>query len=399
MGVKVLISEDNSFKAQLLTDALVEYGVPIADIIIAQNAYETRCALKDNAGLIDLLLLDLVLPNRFGDTPHASVGLELLKLILEDGEYHPPKNIVGTTADYEAREQHEVEFRRFTTQILMVTPELPDWRFSLQKLISRIERSQEQPRESLVDVCFVTALRHPELAAVLQLPISWTPEQSLGNGVLIQEGTAEIDGKLKKFVCAHSTQMGMIAASYMVRVLWEKYFPKLIIMTGICGGVRNVKLGDVIVADRSWDWQGGKWLHTGEFDSAPDHKEGSPELVALARGTEELAQSFWRGKDKRPESPPSVKVGPMLSGSAVVEDPAKHDIFIRQHRKAIAVDMECFGVYFSADMSVDPQSKVLCIKCVSDLADRNKADNFQDYCSELSARVGFEVVRRYFSKV
>ena len=395
--MKVLIAEDNNYKTQLLVEALGECGISTSSIIVAANAYETRCALRDNAGLIDLLLLDLVLPNRSGDTPMATVGLELLKLILEDGEYHPPKNIVGTTADSEARDQYEEEFRKLTTQILMVTPELPDWRFSLEKLISRIKRSQEHPRESLVDACFVTALRHPELEAVLKLQIAWTPEQSLGNGVLIQEGTAEIDGKLRRFVCAHSTQMGMIAASFMVRALWEKYYPKLIIMTGICGGIRNVKLGDVIIADRSWDWQSGKWLHTGTFDSAPDHKEACPELVALARGTEDLSLSFWKDQSQRPEDPPNILVGPMLSGSAVVEDPTKHEIFIRQHRKAIAVDMECFGVYFSANMSVDPQPKVLCIKCVSDLADRNKLDNFQSYCSDLSAKIGFEVVRKYYS--
>lgn len=397
MKNKILISEDNEYKRELLSAELIKNGVLESDIIIAKNSYETRCALRDNAGNIALLLLDLVLPNREGDVPSANVGLELLRLILEDGEYHPPRNIVGTTADGEARGQHESEFQKLTTQILMVTPELHDWRFSLERLVSRINRSAESPKESLVDVCFITALRQPELAAVLKLPIEWTPEQSLGNGVLIQEGTAEIGGKIRRFICAHSTQMGMIAASFMVMALWQKYYPKLIIMTGICGGVRGVQLGDVIVADRSWDWQSGKWLHDGEFESAPDHKEACPELVALARGSEAMVQQFWKEQAVRPATPPKIKVGPMVSGSAVVEDKSKHEIFIQQHRKAIAVDMECFGVYFAARMSVEPESKVLCIKGVSDLADRNKTDNYQIYCSELSAAVGFEVAKRYFS--
>ncbi|MNP76472.1 hypothetical protein D3C76_1737170 [compost metagenome] len=57
--------------------------------------------------------------------------------------------------------------------------------------------------------------------------------------------------------------------------------------------------------------------------------------------------------------------------------------------------MECYGVYFAADMSVDPQSKFICIKCVSDLADRNKTDNYQNYCAELSATIGFEVALKF----
>lgn len=395
MTFKVLISEDIPYKAQLLSDAISSFDISELEIVFAKNGYETRCALREHAGTIDLLLLDLVLPNREGDIPSASVGIELLRQILEDEEYLPPTSIVGTTADNEAMDEYEEAFKNLTTQILLVTPELTAWRFSLEKLISRIVRSQEHPKESLVDVCFITALRHPELAAVLGLPINWTPEQSLGNGVLIQEGTADVDGKLRKFVCAHSSQMGMIAASFMTRVLWEKYYPKLIIMTGICGGVRNVNLGDVIVADRSWDWQSGKWLHSGEFDSAPDHKEASPDIVALARGTEDISLQFWKNQDQRPETQPKVHVGPMLSGSAVVEDPSKHAIFVKQHRKAIAVDMECYGVYFATDLSVDPQSKFICIKCVSDLADRNKTDNYQTYCSELSATVGFEVALKF----
>ncbi|MFI7836183.1 phosphorylase family protein [Pseudomonas asiatica] len=395
MAVKVLISEDTPYKAQLLSDALSTFEISGLEIIFAKNGYETRCALREHAGTIDLLLLDLVLPNREGDTPSASVGIELLRQILEDEEYLPPTSIVGTTADNEAMDEYEESFKNLTTQILLITPELTAWRFSLEKLISRIVRSQEHPKERLVDVCFITALRYPELTAVLGLPVSWTPEQSLGNGVLIQEGTAEIDGKLRKFVCAHSSQMGMIAASFMTRVLWEKYYPKLIVMTGICGGVRNVNLGDVIVADRSWDWQSGKWLHSGEFDSAPDHKEASPDIVALARGTEDISLQFWKNQDQRPETQPKIHVGPMLSGSAVVEDPSKHAIFVKQHRKAIAVDMECYGVYFAADMSVDPQSKFICIKCVSDLADRNKADNYQKYCADLSATIGFEVALKF----
>ncbi|MEW5620700.1 hypothetical protein ABGT18_05125 [Pseudomonas putida] len=395
MAVKVLISEDTPYKAQLLSDALSTFDISGLELIFAKNGYETRCALREHAGTIDLLLLDLVLPNREGDTPSASVGIELLRQILDDEEYLPPTSIVGTTADNEAMGKYEESFKNLTTQILLVTPELTAWRFSLEKLISHIVRSQQHPKERLVDVCFITALRYPELTAVLGLPISWTPEQSLGNGVLIQEGTAEIDGKLRKFVCAHSSQMGMIAASFMTRVLWEKYYPKLIVMTGICGGVRNVNLGDVIVADRSWDWQSGKWLHSGEFDSAPDHKEASPDIVALARGTEDISLQFWKSQDQRPGTQPKVHVGPMLSGSAVVEDPSKHAIFVKQHRKAIAVDMECYGVYFAADMSVDPQSKFICIKCVSDLADRNKTDNYQNYCAELSATIGFEVALKF----
>jgi len=84
----------------------------------------------------------------------------------------------------------------------------------------------------------------------------------------------------------------------------------------------------------------------------------------------------------------------MVSGSAVVENSELHARFFAQHRKAIAVDMECFGVYFSASMSSNPAPKFICIKSISDLANRDKSDNYQKFCSELSAYVSFKIVER-----
>lgn len=396
MAIKVLIAEDDDNKARLLESELIALGVSQQNIITVTNAAETRQALVEHAHTINLMLLDLALPNRDKDTPHASVGLEILRMIVVDGEYVSPDAIVGTTADSEVLTEYENRFRDNLTQILFVAPDVSQWKASLRSLILRIKSSQDAPRDHKVDVCFVTALRKPELAAVLKLPIVWGAEQSLGNGVLIQEGTSEINGKVRTFICAHSNQMGMVAASFMMRVIWERYFPRLVFMTGICGGLKDSALGDVIIAERSWDWQSGKVLHDGSFESAPDQKEGNPELVALARGMEASAVEFWTSQESRPAKKPVLHVGPMVSGSSVVEDVALHDRFFSQHRKAIGVDMECYGLYFTTQMSVMPTSQALCIKCVSDLADRAKSDNYQEYCSQLSANVAFGIVKRFF---
>lgn len=396
MSTKVLVVEDSKDKEVLILRELLRLGIDEKNVTIATDAVEARKALRLQSARFDLMLLDLKLPARKDELPDAKVGLELLRMILDDEEYLSPSNIVGTTADAEAMNQLDGHFRKYTTQILMVTPEDDNWKYSLERLLSRIERSSQQVKQYDVDVCFVTALRKPELQAVLALPINWLPEQSLGNGVLFQEGTVEISGICRKLICAHSSHMGMIAATFMTRALWERFSPRLIIMTGICGGLKDAGLGDVIVAERSWDWQSGKWLENGEFEASPDHKEGNAELVALARGTDSLAEEFWKAQENRPSNKPVVRVGPMVSGSAVVEDPDKHLLFTKQHRKAIAVDMECFGVYFASEMSSELKPKTICIKAVSDLADRNKSDNYQDYCSNISAAVAFDIVQRYF---
>lgn len=398
LSIKVLVVEDSEAKISTITKEILSLGVTEANIIVARSGVDARRALKEHVGSLSLMLLDLALPNRAGDIPSAAIGLELLKQILEDGEYSAPDTIVGTTADLETLSKYEQDFKSYTTQIFLVSPESVEWKFSLGKIVQRIKRSLDAPREFKIDVCFITALRHPELDGVQQLPIEWSPEQSLGNGVLFQEGTASINGQVRTFVCAHSTQMGMVAATFMCSALIERFAPRLLIMTGICGGLPGTKLGDLVVANRSWDWQSGKWLHNSTFEAGPDQKEGSSILIGLAQRVEGYINDFWRAAEHRPEKAPALKVGPMVSGSAVVEDKSKHITFLHQHRKAVAVDMECFGVYFSARMALTPQPRAICIKAVSDLADRHKQDNYQMYCSKLSAGAAFEIVKMFFTE-
>lgn len=396
MKFKVLVSEDSDSKIAVIKSELLKLGAEEDGIIVAKSGVDTRRALKEHSGSLNLMLLDLALPNRTGDLPVPETGMELLKQILDDGEYVAPDNIVGTTADFEILSAFESGFNKYTTQILLISPGEQEWKFSLSKLVKRIERAIAQPKDYKVDVCFVTALRYPELESIKELPIAWSPEQALGNGVLFQEGTMVVRDKTLAFICAHSTQMGTVAASFMTAALIDRFCPRLLIMTGICGGLPGTRLGDLIISNRSWDWQSGKWLHSGLFEAAPDHKEATPELVGLAQTMEKFVYDFWISQVSRPSEPSSLRVGPMLSGSAVVEDKSKHATFLHQHRKAIAVDMECYGVYFAAQMCASPRPKVLCIKAVSDLADRNKKDKFQKYCSDISAVSALEVVKMYY---
>lgn len=394
MSIKVLIVDDNKKKINSLKAELISFGVPEQNIDSVEHSVDARRALNSNA--YDLLLLDLILPSRPGAKESAETGLDLLRQIMEDGDLPPPRNIVGVTADEQALSQFDEEFRSLTIQILFYDAAEEAWRVSLGHLVSSIKASIANENNFSSDICFVTALRDPELLGVLALPVEWGVEESLGNGILFQRGVYSDGEKRLNLICAHSTQMGLVSAAFLSRLIIERFKPRLLMMTGICGGIGDsVKLGDLIVAEKSWDWQSGKWLHDGSFEAAPDQKDASPELVALARGMTEIANGFYNTYvGTRAEKPPSILVGPMVSGSAVVESLDLHARFKTQHRKAIAVDMECFGIYFSAFMSPPPTPKFICIKAVSDLSDMNKADKIQAYCSNLSASVSFQIAKK-----
>jgi len=200
-------------------------------------------------------------------------------------------------------------------------------------------------------------------------------------------------------VAAHAKSMGMVAACHLTKTVIETFRPKTLVMTGFCGGLPGeVELGDVIIAERSWDWQSGKWTDAG-FEQAPDQKEASGELVALAKSLETEAVEFMRSvaQHRNPGRKPRFRDGPMLTGSAVVTDEELHAMFAKQHRKAIAVDMECYGVYYSAYYAEEPKPMFLCIKTVADLSGGAKGKEFQQYGSALSARIALKTLLNHFA--
>ena len=84
---------------------------------------------------------------------------------------------------------------------------------------------------------------------------------------------------------------------------------------------------------------------------------------------------------------PSVRTGYMASGDSVVQNKAVIDIMIKNHlRQADGLDMEAYGVYFAAQQAVMPKPIPICMKAISDFADKKKSDEHQAYAAYTSAQ-------------
>jgi nucleoside phosphorylase/CheY-like chemotaxis protein len=398
MSIFALVVDDDEEKLGRVVGELVTLGLDKSEIYTAGDAAAARKILYERS--FDLLLLDLNLPERVGSVkgPAAEVGLGLLRQIVEDEEIPAPSSIVGITSDSLSLVDYRAEFDSLTTQILFIDPINTEWKHSLKFLVGRINNKNQEAFDA--DIFFLTALREPEQTEILKLPLSWSAEESLGNGILIRRGSFEYRGITRKVVTAHSNQMGPVASAYLTGLIIQRFRPRLLFMTGICGGIGNKpKLGDIIFAEKSWDWQSGKWSAGGKFEIAPDPKDGDGELLAFGHGIKDLIGKYHlEFPGSRPKEVPKILHGPMVSGSAVVADKTLHDRFITQHRKSVGVDMECYGVYFSASMATGPKPKVLCLKAVSDLANRQKSDDFQEYCSYITARAALDIAKKFFDK-
>ena len=129
-----------------------------------------------------------------------------------------------------------------------------------------------------------------------------------------------------------------------------------------------------------------------------DPRDGAADLVAYARTVGDavaLMHDRFSGYEK-PLNAPKLVAGPMVTGSSVVASKDIQNVFKGQHRKMAGIDMECYGMYYAASNHAGAPVRTLCIKAVSDLADRAKSDDHQQYCSFISAAAMLEVVRLHF---
>lgn len=396
--MRFLIVDDDPLKASVVSAFLVENGVQEGDIFVAEHAAGARILLADSC--VDVLLIDVLLPARQGALPRGENSIELLRQIIEDGTTRAPKHILGITASLEAQANFDTEFRGLVTQLLHVAPGYDTWRDALKMLLQWIHHV-EVDESNDYDICVLNALRTPELEAVhSSWPLLLGEEVLLRKNILCQTGTVTLGDVDRRIVCAHLSQMGPISAAHAATALLTEYRPRILLMTGICGGFsEHVCIGDVIIAEKSWDWQAGKWTEDGSLATASDQRAAAPELVALARSAESALLPLYKKYElSKPSIAPKLVVGPMVTGSSVIASLDIQKAFRNQHRKMVGVDMECYGLYYAAENHAAAPVKAICIKAVSDLADRAKGDDFQVYASHISAQLALDVVARFFTR-
>lgn len=188
---------------------------------------------------------------------------------------------------------------------------------------------------------------------------------------------------------------------HLSRVL-EECQPRIAIMTGICAGDRrHVQLGDLVVAERTFTFDSGKFTLD---DGRQVHLHDTMTYQLDAKTLQFLGLfDKWRplvARLKRPSHPPeqgkrrklTCHIKPMASSSAVRADHPFNDIQAPV-RGTIAIDME--GAAFGLVMSRHPLISWLVVKGVCDYADQNKNDAYHVYAARASALYALRFIRAY----
>ena len=186
---------------------------------------------------------------------------------------------------------------------------------------------------------------------------------------------------------------------HLSRVL-EECRPRIAIMTGICAGdAQRVQLGDLVVAERAFTYDNGKFITDEQGRRVHLHDTLTYQLDA------NILQFLGIFDDWMPlvaglETPQPMldqrqtvcHIKAMASGSAVRADRPFQEVQAPVH-DTVAIDME--GAAFGLVMSRYPLTRWLIVKGVCDFADQEKNDSYHDYAARASASYALRFLQVY----
>jgi len=396
--VNILIVDDDSSKASRIREVVSEVlGTDSVLATVAATVSNAMAALRSES--YDLMVLDLQVPMRSGEEARRDGGISLLRALGGPVQVRRPRHIVGLTAFEELRSEFKGEFDDTSWCILQYDHKSEEWADRLAKKVAYIAASSD--RASVhgykTDLAIVTALERIELEAVLDLPAQWERFQIERDESLYHRGRIRGSSREVSVVATACMDMGMVAAAAQSMKMIEVFQPRYLCNVGIAAGVKG-RYGDILIADKSWDYGSGKSLSTngGEATFFP-----APEMIPIEFGLKAQLSYFsrnsavlskirsaWNGDDGG--GPITARIGPVVSGAAVVADRSMvEEIVDDQHRRVIGLEMETYGVFLAAMYARQPKPSAFSVKSICDYADSAKDDRFQRFAAFTSAQFLF----------
>lgn len=400
LELRILIVEDEPLKADKIRQCVLASTLGmVLDIQVFGNSFDAASALRSQRW--DLMVLDLNIPVRPGEPSRRNAGADFLQQIQARRDFNVPTHVIGITAFDDLLHDYAELFDTLTWNIIEYDHSADAWASRLSNKIQHIIASKSVFREVAFeyDLGIVTALEDPELSAVLDLPGNWKMHALPGDDTAYRIGKFTCDSREIKVVAASAIQVGMPAVTALAMKMIANFRPRYLGHCGIAAGTSG-NFGDILIADKTWDYGSGKTkagsmsdgtpFGGATFEPAPTPLPLDPELAekfkrfAVQKELLRNIEAQWQGD--RAKSALAVKVGPIASGAAVVENRHLIDAIRSHDRKLIGIEMEGFGIFMSARVVSEPRPKAFVIKSISDLGDQRKNDKYQRYAAFTSAR-------------
>lgn len=404
--INILLVEDHPEKIKNIVKVVTPF---LGEEIVLNRANDINTAKnilrKKN---IDIMILDIYLPQIYGDDPLQDGGITLLKILKKSKTYSYPRYVISvsgyedSTKVFEASEGNihkAIYYDRTNNQ----------WEIILQQCLDTaiaIISNTVVHRSYDYDIAVICALKE-ERDAVKKFLIDVQVVKIDYDDDIYYVGYFIKNDKKIRVVISYANQMGMVAATSLTTKMINNFAPKYMVMTGITGGTKPDKMnfGDVIVALRSWDYRAGKDIRREEQAkhlntiNAIDIDTGMISycrcLAEDANTLNAIKESFTEGD--KPEEDLQLLLGPVVSGASVVTDPQiVQDVLDNQHREVLGIEMEIYGMYYASSWALKPHPRIIAVKGVSDFADSDKGDKYHAYASYTSAKVFEILAKNYF---
>lgn len=377
---------DDQYEGKAKTVARILARMEGVEPIHVANSRDGLRIMKERD--VELLILDIQIPAVFGSDVDNLGGQQLLEYIELNADIIKPGRVIGLTAHKDSFDQC-ASFFGARGWPLKLDPSEDELEILLRTQLGR--KSEGFPK---FDVAIITALEHTELQAVLKLPYKWEQVHFKNDITSYHVGLVKTaHAGEKKVIACSAPRMGMSATAALATKICLRFRPQFLVMTGVAAAVTGeAEIGDILVADPSWDWGSGKLtVRKGKpvFLSDPVQVPLNPGLAAkirtLAVSRQYLDEIYAGYRGKRPPHDLNVRVGPVASGAVVLEDPATVALIRSQSRKTIGIEMEAYGVMSAAFYAGPNAPTALVLKSVCDFADPSKNSEWQPYAAYTSA--------------
>lgn len=379
--MRILILEDEDAKYALVTEHIYSV-IEDAEISRVKNWLDYSLTIANSK--FDLILLDLLVPRSPRDDAVEDHHLQLV----ETTRHYQSKSFFTPAIVLTRHSLDEGDFvYNLNLLDINVIPfnDHGEWREALKfKLLAT------QP-EKKFDVVIVCALEK-EAAAFEGLGETWGSVRSI-SGLICRE----MQVGPYRTVIVQPQRMGLVAAAVTAALALDRFEPRLICMSGICGGVAGEsEIYDLLVTQICHQHDAGKWSATGfkaEHFDVQLEVDVHNKLVEIASNKSLhtlLLQGLDPAKAEIPEGKEriscNIKTGvPTSSGSAVIAEDGKTSTLAVGQRKLTGFDMEVYSV-FEAARHAKTRTAFFAAKSVVDDGGTNKGDSFHRIACLISAK-------------
>lgn len=384
--MKILILEDDQIKLKAVREAIADMGV---DAELTEVGNWLDYSKQVNSKVFDLILLDLLVPRSPRDPKVEDHCTQLVETTrgFDSKSFRTPAIVL---TKYLAQSE---EFFRELNKVDITAISFDDegtWKPALEM---KVRAAEPKAQFEFLIIC---ALSKEVMAFESEVEF-FGPLKTIAG-----LSCREVVVKGFKGAIVQMPRMGLVSGAVISAYAIERFSPKLICMSGICGGVPGESLiYDVLITDVCHQHDAGKWSNAGFRSEHYDNqlktsvRNRIEELVNDEQTKARVSAGLVLAQSEYPKGMEKfdlrLRLTPTSSGSAVIAEQGKTASLTGDQRKLAGFDMEVFSV-FEASRLNSAEPLVFAAKSVVDDGDENKGDNFHRIGCLLSARFVVSVI-------